>query len=768
MLTTTAAPRGRSRPRYSHTRCPSRPALQIVLLCCVAGIAAPACWGADSVTVDVAGGLPVLLVDDQPVPPHMHFNTSWDAAVVSDGLARAFAAGGVHLNQFDVNLDWQADYDQITPEIDAKRYAGLDKRLRALVEIDSKALVLLRVHMHPPVPWGKEHPAEILAFEDGTPITASKWSAATSYASEVWREQAGTRLTALIRHLQHTNLEDHVLGYLPFAGQTGEWNFFRQTKGDLPGARWAKLANMSVDHSPAMQRAFRQFLERKYRQPEALATAWGDPQVTFPTASAPTEAEVYAALPAQLNDPQACARVVDYFTCLAQQLSDSLLHFAACAKASSPQRICGAFFGEYLFAAIGGNREILRTGHGMLERVLSCPDIDFIVTPNCYQSTAPGRHSPSMTIVGSALRRGKLVWYEYDQPTHLVRSRKGLKDMSHTRALMRRAFGYALCGNLGLWWWDQESRCTNAVAEGVWFRGPEVRAEFALYQRVWRQALRRDRASISQIAVVYDPSSCLYQRPAWKDFTRALIFDQVDALGKLGAPYDILLLSDIQDARPYKLYIIWNAFYLDDAQRQALRQVTRRPGTTTLWLYAPGYLGPGGCSTQAVADLVGMQMAQAPEGTLARANTLPHEAFAGLDPLQFGPDTAITPLLGIIGDATPLAAFEQAMDLGAAALREDRDWRTVYCATAPVPAAFLRAIARRAGGHQYTGGDDIIYANASYLALHTNTAGLKVISLPHPATVRDAFTAEVIATGATQFEVQSAGPQTHLFAIDRL
>jgi len=737
-----------------------RRALTVLLGLIVSSIA-PSVRAAESVRISQVDGRPALLVDGRPTPPHMHFNTSWNPRVVADDLAQSFAEADIHLHQFDVNLDWNADYGRVDLEDVGGRYRSVDERISAIVGIDAEALILLRVHLNPPVAWGAEHPDQVLTAEDGTKITYSKWSAAVSYASELWRAEAGNRLATLIDHLQGSGLERHVLGYLLFAGWSGEWNFFRQEKGDLPGARYAQLANMATDHSPAMQRAFRTFLDSKYRTNAALHRAWARDDEGLEDARVPTETEVYDALPDQINDPRLCSRVSDYFACASQQVSTSLLHFASVAKGKSPDRITGAFYGEYLFAAIGGNRELLRTGHGDFQRVVTSRNVDFLVTPNCYQSRGLGGHSPSMTLTGSAQRHGKLIWYEYDQPTHLGKRDDAPRDMAETRALMRRAFAYCLCEDLGIWWWDQESRCTDAVEGGVWYRDPDVRREFAEYQRLWRRSLGRDRSSVAEIAVIYDPASCLYQRPTWDDLTRDLIYGQVDALGKLGAPYNLFCVSDLEKLDGYKLYVVWNACYLTDRQLERLRRLARRPGVTMVWWYAPGCLGPNGLDVRRMSSLVGMGLERIGDAGAAQARPV-SAADAGQ---LLGRDAGFSPLFAVTGADRPLVRYELPGGPVAVGVVERDGWRSVYMGTAPVPAEFLRQIVRMAGVHQYVERDDVVYANASYVAIHAVSPGMRVIRLPRRRTVTDAFTGQVVARESDRFPVSIAGPETRLFEL---
>lgn len=734
-------------------------------------------WSADSVEVRAVDGAPTLVVDGQPIPAHMFFNATSDRKLIADSLAKSFADAGIHLHQFDVKIDWREDFDKLDPATEATRHAGIGTRLRALAKLDPEALVLLRVQLSAPQTWAEDHPDEILTYQDGTRIFHSKWNSCHSYASKMWRKEAGERLAALIEHLQRSGLEKHVLGYMLFAGWSGEWNFYKQNRGDLSDKRYTALSNMTIDHSPAMRTAFREFLHRKYNTDDLLRKAWHSDSATLASAEPPTEEQVLALLPKQLNDPTTCANVSDYFECNSQQVTDSLLHFSRVAKKTSPRRIAGAFFGEFMYAHIGGTRARQRAGHADFDRVMASRDIDFICSPQSYQSRSLGGHSPSMCLVGSARLHGKLVWYEFDQPTHLalhppektiVPNSDVPQNLAETRALMRRGFGYVLANRIGLWWWDQAGRWGKAVEGGVWYKSDEVRAEFALYQRIWKRALQAPQVlPRPEIAVIYDPRQCFFQQSSWRDLSYDLIHRQLDALGKMGAPYDIYSLADVDagELDGYKLYIMWNAFHLTDPQATTLKRLTRREGVTTLWFYAPGYLSPGGLVPARVSDLTGMGVTQ-----VENLSSFEMEPTQALDPggdhsLPFGRSKPILPAWQG-SDGKVLATYKDTTIPAAAMIARD-GWRSFYFASAPLPAWVLHRVAALAGCHQYVDGDDVVYVAQSHIVIHTAKPGRHVLRLPGELKVKDSATGQILSERTRRIELTCDGPTTWLLEVSR-
>ena len=53
--------------------------------------------------------------------------------------------------------------------------------------------------------------------------------------------------------------------------------------------------------------------------------------------------------------------------------------------------------------------------------------------------------------------------------------------------------------------------------------------------------------------------------------------------------------------------------------------------------------------------------------------------------------------------------------------------------------AILRAAAQRAGVHLYSRSDDVLYADANFLAIHARTGGSKRLSFPQPVDCYEVF-----------------------------
>jgi hypothetical protein len=78
----------------------------------------------------------------------------------------------------------------------------------------------------------------------------------------------------------------------------------------------------------------------------------------------------------------------------------------------------------------------------------------------------------------------------------------------------------------------------------------------------------------------------------------------------------------------------------------------------------------------------------------------------------------------------------------------------------------LREIAKYAGAHIYNNNDDVVYANKSYLCIHSDKPGKRTINLPTQANVYDLFDEDCKAEATTNFVIDLKGPDTKLFKIE--
>jgi hypothetical protein len=91
-------------------------------------------------------------------------------------------------------------------------------------------------------------------------------------------------------------------------------------------------------------------------------------------------------------------------------------------------------------------------------------------------------------------------------------------------------------------------------------------------------------------------------------------------------------------------------------------------------------------------------------------------------------------------------------------------WQSIYMSAGPAPAAVWREVARDADVRILNENPDVLYANRSWLALHTGAAGSRRIRLPYRAEkVCEVFSGKVLSGPTSEIELEVEKWKTYLF-----
>ena len=247
------------------------------------------------------------------------------------------------------------------------------------------------------------------------------------------------------------------------------------------------------------------------------------------------------------------------------------------------------------------------------------------------------------------------------------------------------------------------------------------------------KAPHQDLRSVAEVAVVFSDRSLAYLRPHATNAPRtedgimeSLMVWQRLALRRLGAPFDAYLADDfLNPALPhYKLYLFMDTFYLTEEERAAIRKRLAEDNATALWFYTPGAISEEGIDAQKIAELTGIPVAL-DFNTRETAGMVDAESGKPMDmPQQYSFLPAVTPMV----DEETIVLALKSDGRTPAVVRKGRNCFSAFAGLTP---EFLRKIAREAGVFIYSEDDDAIYANASYLAVHTSKRpGPRTIRLP--------------------------------------
>ncbi len=698
--------------------------------------------GPEPLTTEVRmlNGAPALFINGRPDSGLMFWHTKPD--VGREEIER-FAEQGVRL----VSTGFSAS--GCLREDGSCDFSHVDRMMERVLAGNPGALVLPRVGLMPPAWWAQAHPEE-LQWESPDGKTRRPWAA---FPSPAWREQLATALPAFVRYAEE-RYGDRFFGYHVGDGDCTEWSYtWGATRGDF---------------GPAQTAAFRAWLRERYGNDPALQKAWAMPDVTLDTALVPAPVPaIWMQTPRvwTLYRPDTERAHIDYLEFHSQAAADAVLRACRLAKATLKElgrnKVCGVFYGYHFWEL--GMPYLHVSGHQALERVLESPDVDFFCAPETYQERQPGRMFLSQLPTASLRLHGKLFYNEEDTYTHRAKkadaSRYCCPDAEVTNRLLRRNLLGALREGGTQWWMDLDGE--------TWYLDPAVLEEVGRLRGFADQALQGDRRSCAQVAVIISEASQPYLRygPAFSD---AALGRQISELTSLGAPFDVYCEGDLerlfstQAGEQYRLVVFLDSVYLTSARRETIRRVVARGGRTLLWPFACGLVDETGVSVDAMSDLIGIRLAMRDH-----VGPLLVEAFEKGERLTYGTDRDMGPHLHCEDPAAKVSGW--ILHRGDPGLVEKNlpDSKAVWSAAPAVPAPVLKRLAREAGVHLYSEANDQVFAAYGWLGLHAAVPGERIIRLPAPATVRDAFSGAVLAKGRRAFTVTLERGETRAWWITR-
>ena len=648
-----------------------------------------------------------------------------------------------------------------------EHYTWLDERLSKIAVLSEDLYIVLAPYIAFDEAWSRAHVDELTRYEDGSikpypqgvmkhfpDYPKASVIGTYSFASKVFERDGIAQLRGYVRFLRTRPYAKQIIGFFPEAGSTHEWNVFRG-----PGAH---------DFSPAMVRAFRAYLRRRYRTVARLRRAWGDDRVTFETAQVPTAAERSIAHRGHFRDPSIDRRVVDYYACASREVTDRMVAFARAIKTQTDRKLLvGFYFGGTQDGNPGGTEWV---------RYQRCPHIDFVASPLAYEQRKPGKHSPLHQVVDSLHLHNKVFFSEDDlRPAWPVKDPHAKRSIRHyggdvplhvSLEVFKKEIMQNVVNGVQGWWYDFHYK---------WYDRPQYWKLFAHLNRVHRLSFANDRRKASQIAIVFDEESHRYFAPNNRICRNLYHRQMINEMGRLGATADMIMHDDLGNPNlpDYKLLIFLNCFRLTTRERRVI-EGAKKNGRTFLFFYGAGYINDGRTPALSVrhmqqltgirfrevdADVVPIVTMEAAEHPLQKA--LPPgfafgQHFRTMDRFGFPPAYRVGPLFAVDdvnADVLGYYAYEHDA-VPAMAVRDFGDWRSVYTGTIQMPAMFIRAVARWAGCHLYLDTDDVVYASRKFLTVYaTAGAGRREIRLPRPETVWDLFSGRCLCRTSRTFSV---------------
>ena len=594
-----------------------------------------------------------------------------------------------------------ADAPEIETAPGVYDFSSLDRQARLVLKYAPEAKLLLHLRLKF-LKWCAAHPEDCVGYATG-PAREGRDErieplVRPSAAAPGFRRETEHFFTCLGEYLKDKPWRKRIVAVRPCWGIYTEWHCYGMYE--------------APDVGPGMTAAFRRYKDGLYAHD------------TPPTAAERTEG-------AMLLDPAKKRKVLDFYACMAEQISDYLLFCARESKRILPGRLAGAYYG-YVFTT-----HPPEGANVMLEKVLAAPEIDFLSDPPMYTSASrrAGGSYCHRTVPATFHRFGKLSITEDDMRFHHVaqfqKHEKGLvtatpreSQMTMRRNYLNKFFdgcGIQLCDPVGFRQLRLHFHDDPAVSKGI-----------AEAMAATRQAGTLPVDSGNDTVVVVSTVERLRRDGAPKRVDPCMItlYKAPELLYKSGMTFDLCTLDDfIASSKAYKRVVLLNVFGPSDAERAALKAKLRRPDVSALWLVAPGSVTDKGFSDAAMADLTGL--------SLSGASASPHVVCTGADAF---------PLNGAL---KRLADGSTAAFLPNPPATPD-EWRSVLAALGQRPLAPCGTYVRR---------------HANLIMLHVADAKEYVLDLPQELKDMksvELLTGETFAAGPV-LKVATDGCDTRLF-----
>lgn len=682
-------------------------------------------------------GVPRLFINDEEALPFFALSTSLAPTAVN---FRNMGIPGlcpiVSLRRY-----WKGPGEYDWPLLEA--YLG------ALISLHPEAMLCLRLHLHTPAWWTRQHPEELNHY--GLPTPSRKYDLVergelepldsghsmdsgselreVSFGSQKWRDDTAEALRQMVLFLNQSPIRSRIFCHFFMCGATGEWNYFGDTF--LPGYGAADRSRLEHVPSPA----------------ERIYCSHG-----------------------LLRDPAREQHVIDFYRAYHRMGPEAVVQMAKTLKESLDHPvICGTFFG-YLMEVT----RIQDCGYLASDIILDCPHIELVAGPYTYQSSNreedPGGSDMEdgagnwlgrarglagdgafRLMVESLRRRGKLYASEIDPSTYLDADDSwrsiggsGSKTLDGSIQSLKRDVGRAFAEGVAGWLYDFGP--LHGVPTGWFGGGPIIDAIRPLIDLMGQQK-DVDLRPVAQTLMLGDQESFFATRHWWAEqpwpgqgirytdfFNHWFLNSQNRTLQRLGAPVDYLYRSDLtrQDtAARYRLILVPNTFLLQPEEVDHIRELLRDSGATVIWFYAPGLLRRDQIDLAQMERLTGftfredlrpgpmlIDVPDAPDG-------LP-SAFGIKSPGSYSPRFDVEDdeahILGVWHD-TRRPAF---------ARKEVDGWHSIYAGTAPLPAEWLRSFAQQAGVRLWSDEADIVAGCQSCAMVVATSEGPREVSFPGP------------------------------------
>jgi hypothetical protein len=647
-------------------------------------------------TIGKHNGVPVLFIDGKPHSAFAYMSFDPQKKYIHD-----FAESGIELFSFSTSPDY--DYLKLSndgcPAPGQYSYKDFDARMQMILHACPNAKIFPRLFMCSPPWWDKEHPDELMRGVNGiydpvpdfgflpkdvseADIGFAKMTV-PSFSSKKWLDFSDGALRRLLQYAEE-KYGDSIIGYLICSGGTQEWYY------------WGAFEDTFPDCSRPQQEAFHTWLDQR-------GIPCGENPIPAIDVRKGAEAGIF-------RDPSSdCGRLaIEYWKFHAWAIASAMGRFCKSTREIiGSEKIIGVFYGYFVDLQRQTNCWH-HSGHLAFRQMSLDPNIDFVTSPTSYKDRKMGGFSIFNSLTESLAHHGKLWWDENDILTPLASVCKGdlfymPATMAESRHIQLREFANVLCHGSSMWWFDMYAG---------WFDDPQTMSDIAAMVQIDRKALSVDRSVSAEVAVILDDDSVCYTQ-CTNRLTVPLVTDQLMELGHTGVPFSMIHVDDIDEIKPYKVYMFLNVFHVNDSRLGKILSCIRKPGITSIFVFAPGIVDAG-VSVENATKLSGIDLALDYTGQAIQVRTLEKP---GQGCVIYGPETTLSPLVYSVDAGAEVLGIVAGTSRQGLVRKQVGEASSVFSSAPCIPADILRKLFCTAGCLIFADSGEIVYANKSFISV---------------------------------------------------
>ncbi len=676
--------------------------------------------------------------DEVNAPKYMH-----DAGICVTRLWSCPGCGGPSMQAV-----WTGDNEYNWDALDSYIYEHLSTH--------EDTYLMLTLNFDAPKWWQTQYPEELVVNNEGDTPGASFFS------EKLFRDTIEMN-KQMIAHMKEQPYWNRIIGAVLAAGNNAEWF-------------WYGTGQVTMDYSKNAEDAFKAWVKEKYQTDAALQKAWNDPKITLDKVKVPTLEETQGKTFDTLVDPEVQMKVLDYRACMDEKEVEL---FSRVAKEFTDEVddnwIFGGYFG-YLYSRLLYWDAPLKM-HTNIDDILHDENIDFFGAPSNYSERYDGENGGFEQMADGVMAHGKVVMMEDDLrlcsfinmgKNFYTRDSMGpTYNVSDSLSTLIRSFSNQITSGLGNWYYN---------LEGSFFGREQFGDVMEIMSNEHMVNYAREKDYKTDVAYIIDED--LYSQMAAEFYPNhevmlEMLYEQRWELSRLGCRMQYYSMTDLEEGLvpDYKVYLMLTSADMDQSERDAVDKHLKNKDKVVLWQYIAGISDGKKVSAKNMSEVIGMDVKVVAETSElgATINNKKHWLTEGLEGTFIGAARSYNKVnpYAIITDSKATVLAEMNDGTGAAlAVKENKDWTSVFSAVPCYTTEMLRNILKKCGIHTYSQNlNDVIFANSNYVAVNSAYGGEKVLELDGTYAVYDVFGQETVSLSTNKIKFEMDDNSTKLFRL---